>query len=75
MSRNDAATELQSLIEQINGMAVRAERLAKASGGLVDYRWFRGVQASMSMAIGDLDQKGFYLKPMDVPQPKVEVEG
>ncbi len=62
MSRNAAATELQSLIEQINGMAARAERLAIASGGLVDPKWFRGAQISMAMAGGDLESKGLFVR-------------
>lgn len=58
MSRNAAATEIQALIEQLDGLALRGERLALASGGLVDPMWFRSVRASMKMAAGDLDQRG-----------------
>lgn len=58
MSRNAAATEIQALIERLHGLAVRGERLAQASGGMVDPMWFRSVQASMNMAAGDLDTKG-----------------
>lgn len=74
MSRNAAATELQSLIEQINGMATRAEKLAQASGGMVDPKWFRGVQTCVGMAAGDLEQKGLLLRPFEPPRP-AEVEG
>lgn len=58
MSRNAAAAELQSILESIQGLAIRGERLAEASGGIVDPVWFRGMQTSVTMAAGDLHQKG-----------------
>ena len=68
MSRNAAAAELQTLIEQIDAMALRAERLAIASGTLVDPKWFRGARASISMAAGDLDQKGLWQRAAQTTQ-------
>ena len=61
MSRNSAAYELQNLITEIDGRAIRAERLAEASGGLVNALWFRAAQRNMQMAAGDLDSKGLLL--------------
>lgn len=67
MSRNATVTEL---MQQINGIAKRGERLARASGGLVDPMWFSAVQASMSMAAGDLDAKGL-LVPTTAAEEKI----
>lgn len=68
MSRNAAATEIQALMAQLSGMARRGERLAQASGGMVDPMWFRAVQSSMAGAAGDLDSKGL-LVPIS-PEPE-----
>lgn len=61
MSRNAAARELQDVIEQLQSIAVRGERLAQASGGLVSPGYFRAAQTMASMAAGDLDQKGLLM--------------
>lgn len=58
MSRNAAATEIQAAIEQLHGLAARGERLAMASGGMVDPLWFRAAQSAMVLAAGDLDRNG-----------------
>ena len=64
MSRKAAAAELQDLIEQMHALCARGARLAEASGGLVNPSYFRGAASAMTMAAGDLDQKGLL-------QPKV----
>lgn len=61
MSRAIAAAELQEVIEQLQTVCARGERLAAASGGLVDPKYFRGAASMAVMAMGDLDQKGLYL--------------
>lgn len=58
MSRNAAVTELQALITQLRVIAERGERLAAASGGMVNPMYFRAVQGQMALAAGDLDSKG-----------------
>lgn len=58
MSRNGAASEIQSVLEQLHTLAARGERLAVASGGLVSPSHFRAMQTMVSGAAGDLDQKG-----------------
>lgn len=67
MSRNAAATELQDLIERLNSLAAQAERLATASGGLVNPSHFRGMQAMATMAMGDLDSKGLAVRRVAEP--------
>jgi len=65
--RNAVAAEMTELILQVNGMLQRAERLAE-SCRLVDPKYFRGAQLMMSLAAGDLHQKGLLLtKPPEEP--------
>jgi hypothetical protein len=73
-SRQAAGRELQSLIEQINGLTQQAERLAVASGGLVDPKYFRGAKSMMQMAAGDLDQKGLLDRKQDTAPGAAEAE-
>lgn len=63
MSRNIAAREMQELIEQVQVLLGRGERLAQASGGMVSPKHFRGARTMMAMAAGDLDEKGLLLQP------------
>lgn len=63
MSRQAAARELQSLLEQLNRLTVEAENLAKASGDLCDPKYFRGARSMVQMAAGELDQKGLLDRP------------
>lgn len=58
MSRNAAVAELSEVIRQINTLAERGERLALASGGLVSPGRFKTAQGCMTLAAGDLDEKG-----------------
>lgn len=55
------AAELQHLLEQLQLAILNAERLA-ASSGLVNPQHFRAMLASVSLAAGDLDEKGLLLK-------------
>lgn len=61
MSRAAAAAELQELIEILQNLSTRGERLAAASD-LVDPKWFRSIQTASVMAAGDLDSKGLLLQ-------------
>lgn len=70
-SRNAVAAELQTIIEQIDGMCLRAERLATSSGGMVDPGRFRAGRAAMRLAAGDLDQKGLFQHKVPDSQPDV----
>jgi hypothetical protein len=72
--RQAAGRELQTLIEQINGLTLQAERLAVASGGLVDPKYFRGARAAMQLAAGDLDQKGLLDRKQDAAPGAAEAE-
>lgn len=65
MSRQAAGRELQTLIEQINTLTQQGERLAVASGDLVNPTFFRSARAAMQLAAGDLDQKGLLDRPQD----------
>jgi hypothetical protein len=65
MSRNAVAAELQRLIEDLQRLCAQAERLA-ASSGMVSPSHFRGAQTMLTMAAGDLDQKGL-LHPHPAP--------
>lgn len=58
MSRNAAAAELQRLIGELQALCTRAERLADASGGLVDPKYFRAAMLHAVYAAGDLHSKG-----------------
>lgn len=67
--KNVAAAEMQSLIEQLQGLIARGERLAQSSR-LVDPRWFRGAQTMATMAAGDLDEKGLLTtNPAPIAKP------
>jgi hypothetical protein len=57
MSRQAVASELQTLLAEIQDRAQRAERVAESSG-LIDPRHFRAMQTMVSMAAGALDQLG-----------------
>lgn len=70
MSRQAVASELQALIEQMQQMCERGERLASSSGGLVNPTWFRGASSAMVGAAGDLDQKGLLVQPVQAEEPK-----
>jgi hypothetical protein len=65
MSRNAVATELTELIEQLQDLSRRAERLASSSGGLVDPGYFRACHTAAVMAAGDLDSKGLLLRKVE----------
>lgn len=60
-SRNAAAGELQAIIEQIQALSRRGERLADATGGLCEARHFRSVMVGATLAAGDLHSKGLLL--------------
>lgn len=72
MSRNAVAAELTELIGQLQGMLQRAERLAQSSGGLVQPKWFAGAIGLMTMAAGDLDEKGLLLRKEEPITPAPE---
>lgn len=57
MSRAAVARELQQVMEELQQGLCRAQQLAKSSG-LVDPKWFRGAHSAITMAAGELDQKG-----------------
>jgi hypothetical protein len=71
MSRIAAAGELQAVIEHLQRLTERGERLAESSGGLVDGKWFRGAQAMLMMAAGDLHAKGLVVTPASQAQAQL----
>jgi tellurite resistance protein len=69
--RNAAAAEMQTLLEQLQGLCARAERLAQASG-IVDPKWFRGAHTAVTMAAGEMDAKGLISR--ELPQARMPAE-
>lgn len=65
--RNVVAAEIQSLLEQMQALALNGERLAAASR-MVSAAHFRAMQTAISMVAGELDQKGLLDRPK--PQPE-----
>ncbi len=65
MSRNAAARELENVIRQMQQIAESGERLAMASGGLVDPKHFRAARLAAMYAAGDLDSKGLIEGPTE----------
>lgn len=66
------ATELQSILEDLQRRIVAAERLAAASGGMVDPRHFRAMLTSVTLAAGNLDQKGLLDQRPVTDEPAAE---
>ena len=67
MSKAIVAAELQGMLEDLQARMLNAERLAKASG-LIDPRHFRSMLTCVSLAAGDLDEKGLLVrKPAEHP--------
>lgn len=71
MSRLVVAAELTEIIAALQGMLERGARLAEASGGMVNPTYFRGAMTAMTMAAGELDQKGLLIKPVALPDKLV----
>lgn len=67
MTKHVIAAELQSILEKLQALAISGERLA-ASSGLVSPSPFRAIQTSITVAAGELDQKGM----LDRKQPVSE---
>jgi hypothetical protein len=65
--RLTVAAELTEIITSLQGMLERGARLAEASGGMVSPMYFRGALTSMTLAAGELDQKGLLVKPAETP--------
>jgi hypothetical protein len=65
MSRAAVAAELQRVIADLQGLCKRGERLAEASGGLVDAKHFRAAMSGAILAAGDLDAKGLLTAPVE----------
>ena len=62
-TRAAIAEEFSKLLLDLQRLLHRGERLADASGGLVEAKYFRGAKAMMVMAAGDLESKGMLLQP------------
>lgn len=61
-ARLTVAAELTNVIRTLQLMLESGERLAQASGGMVNPVHFRAAQTAMTLAAGDLDSKGLLIK-------------
>lgn len=72
MSRKALAAELQRILEQIQALAIHGEQLA-GSTALVSASPFRAIQSAVSVAAGELDQKGLLDRKEVVPELPIGV--
>ena len=67
MSRNACAAEIQSLLEQLQALVDRGDALARSTG-MVNASLFGAMRTAVTLAAGELDQKGLLTRPASQPK-------
>lgn len=64
MSRHTVADEMRKIIVELQLALDRGEALAKSSG-MVQQKWFAGARSMVTMAAGEMQQKGLLDGPTE----------
>ena len=67
MSRGAVSEEFRKIFTELQQAIARGEALA-VSTGMVEPKWFRGARSMVSMAAGELHQKGLLDGKVETPE-------